>query len=224
MLRSDVLQALLDRYVHPGYLEIGVFRGETFHAIRADRKVAVDPQFHFAVPQPAPRGTVYYEVASDVYFGRIVKETELFEVIYLDGLHTFEQTLRDLLNAIAHLAPGGVIVVDDILPSTFYAAVPDYETFDQLWRLTGQGDASWMGDVFKLLFFVQSFLQPFSYATVADNHGQLVLWRRQRSADSIVHRRIAAFLEIGYPDVLLQRNEFNIQPLANILLTLPAPS
>lgn len=224
MLRSDVLQALLNRYARPGYLEIGVFHGETFHAVRADRKVAVDPQFRFAQPQPTPTGTAYHEVTSDEYFGRIIKEEEEFNVIYLDGLHTFEQTLRDLLNATGHLAPGGVIVVDDILPSTFYAAVPDYDVFDQLWRLTGQGDGSWMGDVFKLLFFVQSFLQPFSFATVADNHGQLVLWRSQRPADSIVHRRIAAFLEMGYPDVLLHRNEFNIQPLWQILQALPAPS
>jgi hypothetical protein len=199
-----------------------VFQGETFHAVHADRKVAVDPQFRFAQPQPAPRGTAYHEVASDEYFGRIINERDEFNVIYLDGLHTFEQTLRDLLNAIAHLAPGGVIVVDDILPSTFYAATPDYDAFDQLWRLTGQGDASWMGDVFKLLFFVQSL--PFSFATVADNHGQLVLWRSRRPAGSIVPRRIAAFLEMGYPDVLLHRNEFNIQPLSQILQALPAPS
>jgi hypothetical protein len=46
-------------------------------------------------------------------------------------------------------------------------------------------DLSWMGDVYRLVFFIQSFFQQYRYATIQDNHGQLVVWRDRRAADDV---------------------------------------
>ena len=40
------------------------------------------------------------------------------DLVYLDGLHTFEQTYRDLCNTLMHAHPATVILVDDTVPTS----------------------------------------------------------------------------------------------------------
>lgn len=130
MDRPDVIQGLLNLYSNPSYLEVGVNHGITFHAITAARKVAVDPKFNFDVPQarlrPGGATSDYHEVPSDDYFANR-PAGDMFDVIFLDGLHTFDQTLRDLLNAMTCLKPTGAIVIDDVTPSSYAASLPTME-------------------------------------------------------------------------------------------------
>jgi hypothetical protein len=42
--------------------------------------------------------------------------TEKFDIIFVDGLHTFEQTLKDINNSLYHLNDNGIIVGHDMLP------------------------------------------------------------------------------------------------------------
>lgn len=92
LARAEVVQQMLDRFVDPTYLEIGVSFCDTFHAVRAKWKVAVDPAFGFTPPPNTPE-VRYCAVTSDECFGDPVVN-DVFDVIYLDGLDTFEQTLR----------------------------------------------------------------------------------------------------------------------------------
>lgn len=183
MTRHEVVQGLLALFGAPRYLEIGVAKGVTFHTVHAAEKVAVDPRFGFDVEEakrthPTAR---YFQVTSDHYFGQIVAPDERFDVIYLDGLHTAEQTLRDLLNALCYLAPGGVVVIDDVKPVTALAAIPNRETFARVRDYLGSSAKAWMGDVYKVVWFIDTFLQQLSYRTVKENHGQAVVWQKRRS-------------------------------------------
>ncbi len=185
MLREHVLQGLLDLHPDASYLEVGVHSGLTFRPLKAARKVAVDPDFRFNLPDPAVTHALeYHPVTSDVFFGQIVDPSRKFDVIYLDGLHTAEQTLRDLLNAVEHLKDDGVIVIDDVVPTSYAASLPDIDDFllarDRI-SVETPHDA-WMGDVFKLVYFVEAFMQAFDYGVVSENHGQMVLWRKRRPA------------------------------------------
>ncbi len=142
--RSNVLKRLTNLYEKPSYLEVGVGRGTTFNRVPAERKVAVDPRFgfdHEAMGREHPEAT-YHAVTSDEYFNTIIGADEEFDVIYLDGLHVYDQTLRDLLNALEHLQPQGVIVIDDTRPPTYLASLPDREQFFQLKRATGSARSS----------------------------------------------------------------------------------
>src|SRR5437867_1023406 len=103
MTRHETLARLLALYEAPSYLEIGVNRGETFRTVEAARKVGVDPNFLFdTAAEAVPRRVTFHPVSSDRYFAG-PHGGDRFNVIFLDGLHTFEQTLRDLLNATAVL-------------------------------------------------------------------------------------------------------------------------
>jgi Methyltransferase domain len=215
--RDEVLQGLLALYAAPRYLEIGVFRGTTFHNLEAPRKVAVDPAFQFdvaAARRDNPAAS-YHEVPSDTYFGTIIDPGEQFDVIYLDGLHTAEQTLRDLLNALFHLAPDGIVVIDDVKPTSHLAAIPSHQRFAAIRKRLASPERSWMGDVYKVVYFIDSFLQQLSWRTVAENHGQSVVWRCRRP--EVPERRIAEVGAKSFDDLLLEPAVLRRAPYQAIL-------
>jgi Methyltransferase domain len=211
--RAQVVQRFLSLYESPGYLEVGVSKGATFHEVVAARKVGVDPRLRFKVTEA--QGVEYHEVGSDTYFGEIADPADRFDVIYLDGLHTLEQTLRDFTNALAFLSPAGVIVIDDVYPSSYVAALPDIDEHRAVRRELGVTSGAWMGDVYRLVFLIDTFFQQLTYRTVADNHGQLVVWAQRRS--DTPRRRVAEIAELPYERIVLDRAPFNFAPLATIV-------
>ena len=220
MQRDRVLQGFLDLFKTARYLEIGVDAGVTFHALGASHRVAVDPQFRFDVPEPRVTPTrEYHEVPSDVYFGSRSFDAPKFDVIYLDGLHTFEQILRDLLNAIECLADEGVIVIDDVLPTTFTSSLPNEDDVVMIRALVPSeaADESWMGDVYRVVFFVATFMQGWQFATIQENHGQLVMWRSPRPAVDHPDHTVARLGTMDLVAMFRQRTEFKITPYAHIL-------
>lgn len=203
--RWQVVQSLLELYRDPRYLEVGVSRGGTFRRVEAARKVAVDPKFLFdweADQKEFAPATTFHQIPSDEYFG--TRDPEEFDVIFLDGLHTFEQTLRDLLNALERLAPGGVILIDDIRPTSYHASLPDQDRAREL-RFAAPGvnveDASWMGDVYRLVWFIDAFCQGLTYRTIDNNHGQAVVWRERR--ESVTDRPAREVADLSYADYML---------------------
>jgi hypothetical protein len=220
MLRADVVQGFLNRFTNPSYLEVGVESGVTFHALNAHRKVAVDPRFAFQVPEPRITQAVeYHEVLSDDYFGGLGPETEKFDVIYLDGLHTAEQTLRDILNSVEYLADNGVLVIDDVLPTTYSSSLPSVDDvlLIRSHRPPEAADESWMGDIYRLVFFVESLMQGYSYATVKENHGQLVMWRAQRKSVLNPAQTLTQIGSLDFANMLRRLPEFRIMPYTDIM-------
>ena len=225
VLRSEVIQQLLDLYERPNYLEVGVDHGVTFLPLRAARKVAVDPKFWFDTTQAPPEGTVveHHEITSDAFFGTVSRSDPLFDVIFLDGLHTFEQTLRDLMSAALLLKPNGTIIVDDVIPNSYHSSLASTDDLVRVREFQArfdpklQEDQAWMGDVYKIPFYVRSYMQQFSYATTSDNHGQTVMWRQPRRAGSFIERSIEAIGRLEYRDFIRHQDEMNMMPSAQIV-------
>ena len=213
--RTQVIQAVLDLFDHPRYLEVGVQKGKTFNSVNAAVKVAVDPNFRFDFQNITEKDVFFYESTSDEFFGKLVAKHEQFDVIYLDGMHTSEQTIRDLLNALVYLAPKGVIVIDDVFPSSYIASLADINEFMKMHKASGEKSGAWMGDVYRLVFFVETFCQQLSYGTVNNNHGQLVLWREPR--EEVPQRTLNKVAQKAYKDVYLEKNVFRFAPLHEIL-------
>lgn len=220
MLRETVLAGFLAQHADPSYLEIGVHSGHTFHPLQAAFKVAVDPDFQFELPTPNVTPEVeYHQVTSDEYFGVLATPGKKFDVIYVDGLHTAEQTLRDMLNAVECLKDDGVIVVDDVVPSSYAASLPDFDDFDRVRKsiaLEADGHA-WMGDVYRVVFFVQTFMQGWEYAVVEENHGQLVMWRKRRREVAHPERTIEWAGRVDLVTMIKNFGDMQRMPYANIL-------
>ena len=213
------LNAVLDRLPGSRYLEIGVARGATFFNVDAAIKVAVDPRFRFDPRERAehPEET-YHPISSDDYFAQAIGSSEPFDLIFLDGLHTYPQTLRDFLSSMALAHQRTVWLIDDTVPTSAIAADPDLQRVRQVRAQLGQAeDQTWMGDVFKVVAFIDSFLPQFTCLTT-DGHGQTFVLPIPRPKAAPRFSSPDAIDRLDYLDaVLLRDNLLTPQPIATIL-------
>ena len=125
--KSFINRALLNRDLQKcKYLEIGVCKNEVFNTIplKIKNKIGVDP---------IEGGT--HRVTSDEFFK---SNSEFFDVIFIDGLHEYEQCQKDCINSLKFLKPNGIIFFHDFLPrNSFEEAVPRKQN-------------TWTGDVWKV--------------------------------------------------------------------------
>ena len=105
--RADMINMIAKKIDAKSYLEIGVQTGKTFRAVNIQNKVGVDPD-----PKWKDQTDV---MGSDQYFD-MLEDDDKFDVIFIDGLHHWQQVARDIANSIDHLNEGGVILVDDCAP------------------------------------------------------------------------------------------------------------
>lgn len=223
MQHIEIIQPIADLYAPAAYLEIGVCDGMTFHAVSAARKVAVDIDFRFdlVAARAATEGqrVDFHEMPSDRYFDPAVNGGETFDLIFVDGLHSFDQTLRDLLNAMSVLRPGGTIVIDDVLPSNYAASLPSYAASIAFKAEMGNRANHWMGDVYRLVFFLRDYLPAWSYATVAGGvFHRTILWRQPRSPGTPLG--VEEISRLSFGEARLNLGSYNIRALDDVLATL----
>jgi hypothetical protein len=121
--RWDLIQHIIDKYSFKNYLEIGCDKNQSFSRINVKNKVGVDP---------VSGGTI--RDTSDNFF-RINKDK--YDIIFIDGLHHYNQVSRDIKNSLEILNQNGFILIHDCLPrSIAHQAIPRYR-------------GSWNGDVWK---------------------------------------------------------------------------
>jgi hypothetical protein len=103
MERFEIIQHLIHKHKYGSYLEIGVRDRETLSQINLPVVHGVDPN-----------GQGDYAMTSDEFFAGYCKQN--YDIVFVDGLHLREQTLKDIDNALLYLNTGGSIVVHDCLP------------------------------------------------------------------------------------------------------------
>jgi hypothetical protein len=107
MRRWEIINRLIQKYNYRSYLEIGTQYGDCFKEINCPHKVCVDPNKVF--------DQLTHEMTSDDYFKQY---SDKFDIVFVDGLHTEEQTIKDIANSLAILNNNGIIVAHDCLPDT----------------------------------------------------------------------------------------------------------
>ncbi len=169
MLRTDVIQKIIDHKKAQRYLEIGVNNGDNFFPIEVDQKVAVDPSFAFSPERQKEWETMnpynakaqYVTATSDDFFAK-AESIEKFDVVFIDGLHTYEQSLQDVLNSLDKLNDNGVIVMHDCKPPHVAAAcpAPSLAAAEELQKYektkTPGWTGEWCGDVWKTICHLRS--------------------------------------------------------------------
>jgi hypothetical protein len=179
------------------YLEIGIFEGKTTERIDVRDRVGVDPAPKFDLER-LPKGFTFCAVKSDTYFDSLRLETT-FDLAFLDGLHTFEQTKADLFNALLHV-PTGVILIDDTVPLDEDAALPDQSETIARRLASGSKLSSWMGDVWKLVVYIDRYLPQLDFRTiVGSGNVQTLVWRR-RYGEAIIEQSDAELESLSYGD------------------------
>jgi Methyltransferase domain len=169
MLRTDVIQKIIDKKKALRYLEIGVNNGDNFFPIEISQKTAVDPSFAFSsarqteweAKNPANMAAKYITATSDDFFAK-ADAVDGFDVVFIDGLHTYEQSLQDVLNSLDKLNDNGVIVMHDCKPPHVAAAYPaaslqaaEDAQKNEATKVAGW-DGIWCGDVWKTICHLRS--------------------------------------------------------------------
>ena len=123
IFRWDLIQHIINKYNYISYLEIGCDKDQSFSKIKINKKIGVDP---------ISGGTI--RDTSDNFF---INNKDKFDIIFIDGLHHYEQVIKDIYNSLDILNDNGHILIHDCLPRTIaHQAIPRYR-------------GSWNGDVWK---------------------------------------------------------------------------
>ncbi len=167
--RTTVIQQLINQSKSKLYLELGVFVGHNFLQIEATKKVAVDPDKKIQHTESLPNDSIFYEVTSDTFFENQMDPLliEKFDVIFIDGLHTYQQSLHDVLNSLKYLKEDGVIVMHDCFPKSKSAAHPVMEEAQQMDGFNG----FWNGDVYKTIIWLRSNRPDLEVSVLDADHG-----------------------------------------------------
>ena len=146
MQRFDIINNLIKEKGYKSYLEIGVQNGVCFENIVCEKKIGVDPRANVPVD---------YKMTSDAFFAQ---NKERFDCIFIDGLHTFEQSLKDFYNAWEVLNKGGAVV--------FHDTNPDNKEYAKSFKDGGQ----WCGDVYRTIVRLYSVGFELRHDVLKDNH------------------------------------------------------
>lgn len=198
---------LVDRLKVRDYLEVGLGHGGTFDNVRAPRKVGVDP--HPWSPAVANLNGVCLQT-SDEYFSANFHNPTKFDLILLDGLHTAEQTYRDLVNSLHFSHPGTVWLIDDVMPNDKYSALPNHEEAIKQRRAAGGSDTSWHGDVYKVVWMIRTFHSGMTVRTIWRQQPQAVVYFSvNRKASSIKNISLGEIAGLDYDDTVKRRDEYS---------------
>jgi len=160
--RSEVINKIINRFNFSKYLEIGVYHPKlNFDLINTNFKDGVDPE---------PRRPVSYEMTSDEFFEKH-STNKKYDIIFIDGLHTYEQTYKDVINSINLLNEGGVIVMHDCNPPTKY----HIRTHEEYLKTGGE----WNGTVYKSFIRLKSELDDWTCFVVDVDWGCGVITKRK---------------------------------------------
>jgi hypothetical protein len=190
------------------YLEVGVQHGSTLERVAVPFKWGVDPYPRFWTGS-LPEGYRFFQGTSDDFFNALASNVR-FDLIFLDGLHTWTQTYRDLIHASRHSHDLSVLLIDDVLPSDEFSALPSEDEALRRRHATGRITWEWHGDVYKTLVAIERHHPELDFQVIEDFEGnsQAVVWWRLNK-NEITPASDAQLLEIDkldYSDVFQGNN------------------
>jgi len=131
------------RHTQPeSYVEIGIGVGNSLTLVNQDtRAVAVDPSP--SIENPIKARAKIFPTTSDDFFASYNLHKELgsksIDLVFIDGLHTYEQAFRDFINIEKYSGRKTVVLIHDCLPIN---------------RIVAQRSSTgrfWCGDVWKII-------------------------------------------------------------------------
>lgn len=153
--RQEIIQELIDLKKFEDYLEIGTFKNDLFDYINCKDKIGVDPKSGGNVRK-----------TSDEFF---LNNNKKFDLIFIDGLHTYDQVRKDIDNSLKVIKDNGIILLHDCFPRNYYyQAVPRCQI-------------NWNGDTWKALVEKRTDKNLDVYCLNADEGIGVILKRKNKN-------------------------------------------
>lgn len=154
--RTKIINRLIKLYGYNSYLEIGVYKPKrNFNLIKCQLKHGVDPN-----------GCTTYNMTSDEFFATADMD---YDIVFVDGRHTEEQSFKDVENALMILKENGTVVMHDCNPPT------EWHQRD----VKGKGD--WNGTVWKAFAKLRMSRRDLSMLTVDCDWGVGIIRRGEQT-------------------------------------------
>lgn len=216
MTRIELLQSIINVYKKKKYLEIGVSNGATFFRIKCKNKLAVDPEFAFSNLKKVAWNFLnfsninnkYYKLESNSYFiknkQKLISKGGL-DLIFVDGMHTFKQSLDDILNSLEVLKTDGIIVVHDCYPPSKNAAKPRIIYPTKEMKVAEGWKGAWCGDVWKSIHYLSTSLKDNLNITVLDSDyglGIITLKKSLEAPHKIDKNLFDKIMDFNYSDLI----------------------
>lgn len=188
-----MLERLHEHLKPRNYLEIGVARGDSFALVKPPTvAVGIDPQPELANAPPTPYKI--FPLTSDEYFARRDLRTDIegdaLDLTFIDGLHLFEQALRDFINVERYAHSGSAILLHDCLPVDALVASREQKT------------VFWTGDVWKVMLCLRDFRPDLDIFMIPTAPSGLAIVRaldpHSRVLDDNYDRIIARYLAMEF--------------------------
>lgn len=177
--RYNIINNIIKKKIFTSYLEIGCFKDENFNQIEIKKKVGVDP---------VSGGTI--RDTSDNFF---LMNKDFFDIVFIDGLHIYEQVKKDILNSLKILNNNGVIILHDCLP---------LKIRDQM---VPRSHEHWNGDVWKALVDMRTQESLDTYTILADQGLGIILKRKNRNLLYLNEKKIK---NLKFKDYYLNFKDF----------------
>ena len=188
--RYDIINKIIIKRNYTSYLEIGCFKNETFNQINIKKKIGVDP---------VSGGNL--RMTSDQFF---IDNKEKFDLIFIDGLHVYEQVIKDIFNSIKVLKENGIILVHDCLPRKLWYQTP-----------TRMSD-TWNGDVWKAIVECRTLENIDTYTCLADEGIGVI---KVQKNNNLLNLNLSNFKNLKYKEYYTNReslmNIISVEKLIN---------
>ncbi|MCP5045886.1 MAG: tetratricopeptide repeat protein [bacterium] len=158
---GDEYLTLIKRFHHwlkpAGYVEIGVETGQSLSLVLPrTRAVGIDPNLQLKFPLTPLTRT--YEMTSDDFFvsHNLLEELENqpVQLSFIDGLHLFEQALKDFMNIERYASKETVVLVHDCFP------------LDKATSTRERGTFFWSGDTWKTIVCLREYRPDLNLFTI----------------------------------------------------------
>ena len=162
---TQLLNALIEKYNLESYVEVGVQSTEqNFDKIRCNYKIGIDPALKTSEKIFGFVGEM--GMTSDDAFAAMFTTgyTPLYDIFFLDGLHTKEQIKKDFENSLRCLSDNGFILIHDTLP--------DEEQYTTVPRETRR----WYGNVFAWAMTLNQY-DGIGFVTFNIDCGCTLVWK-----------------------------------------------
>lgn len=199
MNRTEIINALIDKYGYKSYLEIGVNTpaqpGYNWVGVTAELKHGVDPNVNTT-----------YKMPSDEFFSNYINQK--YDIVFVDGLHLFKQAHRDIINSLNNLNENGIVIVHDCNPVT------------EITQRRIRASDAWHGDVWKAIVKIRTENEDLDVCTVDTDEGCGIIKKGKQQllvVDESVNVYDYSFLESNRKEALnlISVDEFKIKYLNN---------
>jgi hypothetical protein len=179
--RYDLINKLISTFNLEWYLEIGSANRTCFNKVECPHKVGIDPAY---LTYERPSWAVY-QITSDEFFKR---QTGRYDICFIDGLHLYEQVIKDIVNTWNVLNVGGFILIHDCLPYSQTAA--------ERHRPENYGGA-WMGDCYRAIVWFRDTYPDIYCKTLYVDCGIGLIYK-DREVKLSVEGNSLSYLDLDY--------------------------